>query len=166
MRTVYTLILALAALPISQTSHACTCVARPSIEDQYLSYSEVFLGVVTDVFPIETGAHLEERSRFRVMTKVVEIYKGTPPEMIAGLTHRDPADKYTSSCGPDYEMGRFYIVFRRIDPDSRKSDPKMPPGTTRRYSRPYFSACSHTVWQVSDEALEYLRSRKEQRDDA
>jgi len=166
VRVSWALTLAVVMLALSQTSHACMCNPRPDIEDQYRNYSEIFLGAITDVHPIAADSEEKETARFRVMTKVIEVYKGDPPETVSGFTSRDPADTSTYSCGPDYELGHFYIVFRGLTSVTVNSDPKMPPKSKRRYSRPLFSVCSHTVWPVSDEVLEYLRTRKDFKDDA
>lgn len=152
----------MACLP--SISLACSCVPGPDFKEQYENYTEVFLGAVTDVLPIKSSTEVSNAG-YRVMVRVIEVYKGDPPALVAGHTYQEPSSSYTSSCGPAYTIGNFYIVFRRLENTVHPSvDPKAPPEVKTRYSRPGFGDCSHTVWGVDDEILEYVRSRKNQND--
>ena len=154
----------LSTLFISMASEACSCVPRPTVEEQYKDYSEVLLGVVTRAFPIEDEPRVGEPVRFRVLTNVVEVYKGTPPREISGYAmpiYNGPNDLSWGGCGPEFEIGHFYIVFRKLDLSTDSSYENSPPDYRHRYSRPRFESCSHTVWPVTDDVLEYLRAKKE-----
>lgn len=103
------------------------------------------------------------------MTRPVEIYKGSPPEEVSGFSmpkYYGKDDLRWDGCGAEFEIGRFYIVFRRLEHEQQDVGAALPPDHRRRYSRPRFSPCSHTVWPVSDEALEFLRRKMGNDNDA
>ncbi len=124
-------------------SFACKCPPGASLEENFTTYEEVFLGQATTAVPKSkdrNGGIVD----FEVSIAVIKVFKGNPPAEVfgsaKGMFDGSEWPKAKTTCGTGLIPARVFVVFRNTG------------------EVPGFSGCSDTIWYAGSELLKEIES--------
>ncbi|MEM8766103.1 MAG: hypothetical protein AAGE43_01565 [Pseudomonadota bacterium] len=122
----------------------CTCDYKSSLAELYDRYPVVLLGAVVDAHPIEPEPRHNQETSFRIYLKVLERFRGSPPEDLSAsgtaIYHSPFEDsRVRGVCEPPFVLGKSYLIFTKGD-------------TTLE-----FAPCSEQIQRARDDLIDELR---------